>query len=256
VTVISEILGVPVAQREMVLTLGAGAAPSLDLGLSYREFREVEANLREFDDWLTGHLEYLRANPGDNLLSKLVAVRDEEGALSERELKATAGLVLAAGFETTVNLLGNGIALLREHPDQLDLLRDDPELWGNAVEEILRFDPPVLLTGRVAARTTELGGVRLQEGSVVTTVLAAANRDPEVFEDPNTFDVRRANAKEHLSFSAGRHYCLGAALARMEGEVGLRMLFDRFPDLKLLPGATRRPTRILRGYETLPATLA
>jgi len=256
VTVISEILGVPTEQRDYILHLGAGAASSLDLGLSFREFRSVEACLREFDAWLTGHLTYLRANPGDNLLSKLVAVRDEEGELSELELKATAGLVLAAGFETTVNLLGNGIALLRSHPEQLTLLREQPDLWPNAVDEILRFDPPVLLTGRVAARDTELAGVPLQAGSVVTTVLAAANRDPEVFDDPERFDTQRENARDHVSFSAGRHYCLGAALARMEGEVGLRTLFDRYPDLELLPGARRRGTRILRGYESLPARLA
>ncbi|MEP9381958.1 cytochrome P450 [Nocardioides sp. KR10-350] len=255
VTVISEILGVPTAERTRILELGAGAAASLDLGLSWRQFRDVEASLHEFDAWLTDHLEDLRRQPGDNLLSQLIAVRDEEGGLSELELKATAGLVLAAGFETTVNLLSNGIALLCEHPDQLALLRERPELWGNAVDEALRFDPPVLLTGRVAERETELAGVRIPAGAVVTTVLAAANRDPDVFADPGRFDVTRENARDHVSFSSGRHYCLGASLARMEGEIGLRTLFDRFPDLALRPGATRRPTRILRGYETLPASL-
>lgn len=255
VTVIAEILGVPPEQRRQVLTMGTAAAPSLDMGLTWRQFRQVDTALEAFDAWLSQHLDNLRANPGDNLLSELVAAREDGVGLTDMELRATAGLVLAAGFETTVNLLGNGAALLHDNPAQLEELRADPSCWPNAVDEVLRVDPPVLLTGRTAARTTEVAGVRVPAGAVVTTILAGANRDPAVFERPGDFDVRRPNAREHISFSSGRHYCLGAALARMEGEVGLRTLFDRFPDLRLLPGATRRDTRILRGYETLPAVM-
>ena len=255
VTVIAEILGVPPEDRERVLEFGNAAAPSLDLGLGYGEFRRVERGLKEFETWLDAHLSKLRRESGDDLMSQLVRVQEEGIGLDDAELKATAGLVLAAGFETTVNLLGNGIALLRQHPDQLQRLRDDPGLWPNAVDEILRVDPPVLLTGRLSQADTVVAGVRVPRGEVVTTLLAGANRDPAVFEDPGTFDVGRPNARDHVSFSAGRHYCLGAALARMEGEVGLRTLLDRFPDLHLEPGATRRPTRILRGYERLPARL-
>jgi cytochrome P450 len=255
VTVISEILGVPPEERATVLALGTAAAPSLDLGLPWRVFRSVETTLSSFDAWLTRHLDALRANPGDNLLSRLITAREDGVGLTERELKATAGLVLAAGFETTVNLLGNGIALLTGHPDQLEQLRARPELWPNAVDEILRVDPPVLLTGRVVARDTTIAGLPLRRGQLVTTVLAGANRDPEVFENPDVFDVTRSNARDHVSFGAGRHYCLGAQLARMEGEIGLRTIFDRFPGLRPLAGARRRPTRILRGYERLPAEL-
>lgn len=255
VTVISEILGVPASERSRILAFGEAAAPSLDLGLSWREFRQVEGALGEFDGWLGRHLEHLRRQPGEDLLSQLVAAREDGVGLDERELKATAGLVLAAGFETTVNLLGNGIALLRQHPDQLSALVDDPSLWPNAVDEILRLDPPVLLTGRTAVRDTTIAGQTLPAGALVTTILAAANRDPAVFADPTRFDVGRENAKDHVSFSAGRHFCLGAALARMEGEVGLRVLFARYPDLRTVPGARRRPTRILRGYATLPVRL-
>lgn len=256
VTVIAEILGVPQSERAAVLEYGGAAAPSLDLGLSWRRFRRVEAALHAFDSWLERHLERVSRDPGDDLLSRLVTARGEDGrGLSDAELKSTAGLVLAAGFETTVNLLGNGIALLDQHRDQLDVLRSRPDLWVNAVDEVLRLDPPVLLTGRSCVRDTTVAGARVPAGAVVTTVLAGANVDPTVFDDPYTFDVARPNASEHVAFSAGRHYCLGAALARMEGEVGLRTLFDRFPDLTLLPGATRRPTRILRGYERLPARL-
>ncbi len=255
VTVIAEILGVPPEERDRVLDFGAGAAPSLDLGLTYPEFRRVEKSLSAFQAWLRTHLAALQENPGDDLMSQLVAAREDGRGLNDEELMATAGLVLAAGFETTVNLLGNGIVLLREHPDQLVRLREEPDLWANAVDEVLRHDPPVLLTGRLSTADTEVAGQRVPRGSVVTTMLAGANRDPEVFTDPDRFDVARENAKEHVSFSSGRHYCLGAALARMEGEVGLRTLFDRFPDLQLAPGRTRRRTRILRGWAELPVRL-
>lgn len=253
VTLISQILGIPTSERREVLAMGSDIAASLDFGLSWPEYRDVDAGLRRFDAWLETHIETLRGKPGDDLLSQLVQVQDEHGALDMAELKATAGLVLAAGFETTVNLLGNGIKLLHDHPDELAELRQDPALWSNAVEEILRIDPPVLLTARFAPEPTTLEGQHISAGTQVVVLLAGANRDPKVFHDPSRFDVTRANAREHLSFSAGRHHCLGAALARMEGEVGLKSFFDRYPDVTLLPGAKRRPTRILRGWRTLPA---
>ena len=260
VTVIAEILGVPEADREKVLRFGAAAAPSLDLGVSWRQFRDVEAALREFDEWLGSHLDSLRREPSApgserSLLSQLVTAQEDGVALTDAELRSTAGLVLAAGFETTVNLLGNGISLLAAHPDQRTLLRERAELWPNAVDEILRIDPPVLLTGRIAGADLEVSGFTVPRGSVMVAMLVGANRDPAVFADPDRFDVTRENAGQHVSFSAGRHYCLGAALARMEGEVGLRTLFDRYPDLRVERGVVRRRTRILRGYEHLPVTL-
>jgi cytochrome P450 len=255
VTVISEVLGVPEADRPRVLELGSAAAASLDLGLSWHEFRTVDRALREFDAWLTHHLDELRRNPGQDLMSQLLQAQEDGVGLSEEELRATAGLVLVAGFETTVNLLGNGVRLLHENPDQLKRLQREPELWPNAVEEVLRLDPPVLLTARQAAKDTKIAGRRINSGTLVTTLLAGANRDPKVFAEPERFDVARANARDHQSFSSGRHHCLGATLARMEGEVGLRMLFERFPDLAVVPGARRRSTRILRGFSRLPVRL-
>lgn len=255
VTVIAEVLGVPEGERGRVLDFGSAAAPSLDLGLGFRRYRSVARALARFDEWLGDHLDRLRRDPGDNLLSELVAAREDGQGLSETELKATAGLVLAAGFETTVNLLGNGIALLHDHPEERARVVAQPALWPTVVEEALRLDPPVLLTARMAVRDTELAGRPVRAGSMVSAILGGANRDPEVFEDPLRFDVARANARDHIAFSAGRHHCLGAQLARMEGEVGLRAIWDRFPDLRLEPGARRRETRILRGFATLPATL-
>ncbi|HHU10289.1 MAG TPA: cytochrome P450 [Intrasporangiaceae bacterium] len=253
--VICEILGVPEADRGRVFDMGSAAAASLDLGLSWADYRAMDAGLRDFDRWLEGHLAHLREHPGDDLMSQLAAAQDEGAGLTLEELKATAGLVLVAGFETTVNLLGNAIALLTEHRDQLDLVLADGSRWANVVEEVLRIDPPVLLTSRVADRPTRIAGVALRKGSTVLTCLAGANRDPKIFPEPERFDITRENARDHLAFSAGRHHCLGAQLARMEGEVGLRALFERFPDLRLLPGAERRHTQLLRGYATLPAVL-
>ncbi|GAB2918972.1 cytochrome P450 [Rhodococcus aerolatus] len=255
VAVISAILGVPESERQRVLRFGELAAPSLDIGLTWPQFRQVDAGLRGFDTWLGEHLASLRRNPGDDLLSQLVAAREDGVGLDDRELRATAGLVLAAGFETTVNLLGSGARMLVDHPDQLERLRADPALWPTAVEETLRLESPVQLTARMARRETEVAGHRLAAGEIVILVLAGANRDPQVFENPDTVDVGRRNANRHLAFSGGRHFCLGAALARQEGEVGLRTLFERFPDLAVAGPGTRRPTRVLRGWATLPVEL-
>lgn len=250
--VISAVLGMPASTHERVLQLGNDAAASLDVGLSWGEYRVVDRAVREFQALLKAHLATLRHSPGDDLLSQLVHAEDDGQGLTEPELLATAGLLLAAGFETTVNLIGSATVLLLEHPDQLALLRADASLWAGAVEESLRMEGPVQLTGRFASRTTTLVGLDLPAGALVLTYLGGANRDPSVFEDPDVFDIRRSNARDHLTFSAGRHFCLGAALARLEGEVGLRSLFDRFPDLALDGRGRRRSTRVLRGWEHLP----
>lgn len=255
VAVISDILGVPEHERARVLEFGELAAPSLDVGLEWGQFRRVEAGLAGFDEWLGRHLDGLRRNPGEDLMSQLAQASQDGQGLDDRELRATAGLVLAAGFETTVNLLGNGARLLVEHPDQLARLQADPSLWPTAVEEVLRLESPVQLTARLAKRDTEVGGRTVPEGGLVVIVLAGANRDPAVFTDPDTVDVGRSNANRHLSFSGGRHFCLGAALARMEGEVGLRSLFERFPELAVAGEGTRRSTRVLRGWASLPVHL-
>lgn len=255
VTIISEMLGVPEADRGKILEFGELAAPSLDFGLSWEQYRRVQEGLEGFGDWLVTHLATLRANPGDNLMSQLIEASADGVRLDQTELRGIAGLVLAAGFETTVNLLGNGIRLLLSHPDQLDILRADPDLWAGAVDEILRFDSPVQLTARRARVDAELAGTHVRQGETVVIHLAGANRDPAVFDDPDRFDVRRPNAARHLAFSGGRHFCLGAALARKEGEVGLRSFFDRFPDAALAGEGRRRETRVLRGWSQLPVRL-
>jgi cytochrome P450 len=252
VTVISEILGVPLAMRTQFLDWGNQAAAALDIGLDYREYAASERGIQLLNEWMYAHIDRLRQDPGDDLLSQLIAVEDDGTRMTDVELMATAGLLLAAGFETTVNLIGNGVHLLLTHPDQLEVLRAEPELWANAVDEILRFESPVQNTARYAAEDTEICGLPIPKGGFVAVLIGGANRDPEVFADPNRFDVRRPNAREHLAFSAGVHYCIGAALARAEGRIGLQVLFERYPDLELAGSPTRRQTRTLRGYQTLP----
>jgi len=252
VRLICRILGVPADQEARVLALGNGVAPALDLGLAWPAYLQVQRTLHAFNDWLDEHLRRLRADPGSDLLSQLASVEDEGGQLDHVELRTTAGLLLAAGFETTVNLLGNGAHQLLTDPASRARLRADPARWPDAVEELLRHESPVQVTGRRAVRDTTVAGLPVAAGAHVTALLAAANRDPEVFAAPDRFDVTRENAREHLAFSGGRHFCVGAALARVEGEVGLQSLFERFPAMAAAPGAQRRPSRVLRGWEHLP----
>ncbi len=256
VAVIADILGVPDDEREQVLGWGNHAATTLDPGLSWPQYREAAAALREMNAWFEQHLDRLRRAPGDDLLSQVL--QDPDAAdLTREELHGIGLLVLGAGFETTVNLIGNAVALVDQHPDQRRLLQSDPDGWPNAVEEVLRYDAPVQLTMRAATRDTEVAGERVAEGEAVLVYLGGANRDPAVFEDPARFDVRRRNAAEHLGFSAGIHFCLGASLARLEAAVALRTLYDRYPDLRVVGRPERRTTRVLRGYEYLPvSTLA
>ena len=188
-------------------------------------------------------------------MSQIIAASDEGAKLNNDELQALAGLVLAAGFETTVNLLGNGIRMLLDAPQHLETLAARPELWPNAVEEILRLESPVQMSARVACKDADVAGTRVGKDELVIIHLAGANRDPKVFDDPHRFDIERDNAGRHLSFSGGRHFCLGAALARAEGEVGLRTFFDRYPEARLAGAGSRRDTRVLRGWSSLPVEL-
>jgi cytochrome P450 len=253
-TIISEILGVPDHEHGLVRGFGARGAASLDFGLGWRKFRATERSLVEFDVWLSRHVDRLRQASGEDLFSQLVHATDD-GGLNDHELKSTGGLLLAAGFETTVNLLGNGIALLASHPDELARLREDDSLWPNAVEEVLRYDPPVPITDRSAVRNTMLGDLEVSAGMHVTLLLGGANRDPAVFERASQFEVARENAREHVSFAAGRHFCLGSALARLQGDIGLRLFFERFGHVEVADGVRRRPTRTLRGYAEVPVVL-
>jgi len=258
VEVICAILGVDRSMAPSLLGWGEGIATALDGGLSWSRFRRVEADLTDLHRWLGEHIARIRADPGDDLLSHLATARDAEdgAALDETELSATAMLVLAAGFETTVTLLAGGTAVLLAHPEQRELLAAEPSWWPNAVEELLRVEPPVTRGARRALRDVEVCGGVVRAGQMVVPNISAANRDPAVFTEPDTLDVARPDAREHLAFSVGSHHCLGSGLARMEGEVGLQALFERFPGLAAADPPTMRPTRLLRGFAELPVRLS
>jgi cytochrome P450 len=252
VAVIAEILGLPVDTHPHLLQWGSSGAPLLDMGISWATFRRAVDGLREVDNYLREHLQQLRAGePSDNPFSRLATGED----VTDRELTANAALLIGAGFETTVNLIGNGIVLLLRHPEQLSQLLDNPDLWAGAVEEILRFDSPVQMTARTARSDVEIVGDHIRAGEMVALLFGGANRDPRVFTNPGRFDITRPNAREHLAFGSGVHACLGAALARIEGTVALRALFDRFPDLSLSAQPQRRGLVNLRGFKSLPVRL-
>ncbi|WP_067479084.1 cytochrome P450 [Nocardia amamiensis] len=251
IAIISEMLGFPDEDKARFLHWGDQMTPLLDIGIPWRAYRKALLAMEVMNDYLDRHIERLRREPGEDILSSLVTA----GELDSVALKATASLLMGAGFETTVNLIGNGVAQLLAHPDQLERLRAEPELWPNAVEEILRFDSPVHTTARTALTDVELDGVLVRAGNTVVLSLAGANYDPAVFADPGRFDVGRDNAKDHLSFSSGVHACLGASLARMEGGYALRALFERFPDLRLDGVPMRRNLFTLHGYERMPVQL-
>jgi cytochrome P450 len=199
VTIIAEILGLPADMYSTLLKWGDSGAPLLERGLTWTTYRHAIKDLAEVKQYFNQQLDGLTAEPRDDVLSMLAAT-DE---LTRREQVANAALLLDAGFLTTVNMLGNGIALLTSHPDQLELLAAQPGLWPNAVEEILRYDGPVRMTGRVANCDVDIDHQHIASGSLVLLSLAGANNDPGVFPDPQQFAVNRENAAEHLSFGGG-----------------------------------------------------
>ncbi len=193
----------------------------------------------------------MSSDSGDHPFGRVAA----GGELTHREFAANAALLVGAGFETTVNLIGNGIVLLLEHPQQLALLREDPGLWPAAVEEILRFESPVQMLVRTARRDVEIAGEHIPAGAMFMLLLGGANRDPAVFADPGRFDITRPNARDHLAFGSGIHGCLGAALARIEGAIALRTLFERFPSLSLRETPEPLELITLHGFKRLTAEL-
>jgi len=252
VAIIGEILDLPADTHPRMLQWGHSGAPLLDLGIGWRTYRRAINGLRGADHELRERFQQLRAGePADHPFSRLAA----DGSLTDHEFTANAALLIGAGFETTVNLIGNGVVALLENRDQLERLRADPELWPSAVEEILRFDSPVQMTARTALCDVELAGQRIAAGDMVALLLAGANRDPQVFADPDRFDITRPNSRDHLAFASGIHACLGAALARIEGATALRALFETFPDLELTAPPQHRGLVNLRGFSRLPVRL-
>jgi cytochrome P450 len=199
-------------------------------------------------------LDERRRYPQDDLMSRLIAAEEQDGHLSEDEIIATCILLLGAGQETTVDLIGNSVLALLRHPQQLELLKNHPTLIAPAVEELLRYDSPVQMTARVALEDVEIGGHLIHRGAKVTMVLGSANHDPSVFPDPDRLDMTR-NARAHFGFGVGIHYCLGAPLARAGGCIALSALLRRFPNLRLKTQSPEwREGPVFRGLKRLPVS--
>jgi pimeloyl-[acyl-carrier protein] synthase len=254
VRVICSLLGVPAADQAVFTGWSRALARSIDPSIlrSPQDDAAIVAAESALSEYLVDLLAERRAAPGDDLLSALLAVQDGSDRISPQEVVSLAMLLLVAGHETTVNLIGNGTLALLRAPDQLDLLRQSPELIPGAVDELLRFDSPVQISQRVVIDDMELSGRRVRTGDEIVLVLGAANRDPSVFAEPARLDVTRPDAHRHVAFGGGIHHCLGAALARLEGQVAFTALLGRLGRLELAGEPVRRPTFTLRGLESLP----
>lgn len=256
VTVISEMLGMPQEDRDMLRDWSHRLAGTLDPVLSPDEIRAAVEASDEMSAYLRRVIGQKRAAPADDLLSALIHAEDEGDVLSEHELLDNVTLLYIAGHETTVNLVGNGLMALLAHPDRLAEWRDDPSLDANGVEELLRYDSPVQFTRRITLEPITVGGHDIDAGSFVLTCLGSANRDPEFWgETADTLDLRRPNARQHVSFGSGVHHCLGAALARMEAQEAIGALIRRFPRLELADAPEWNGRVVLRGLDRLPVSL-
>jgi cytochrome P450 len=254
VTVICELIGIPEADREAFRPLARDLAGVFELN-DIETLPAINAAAVELLAYFTGLAASRRADPRDDLISDLLAVSGTgDGRLTDAELLHNLTLLLVAGFETTTNLLGNGLQVILQDPQAGEAVRDGSVPPAAFVEEVLRFDSPVQLTSRVGY-DTQVAGVPVSGKSSVVTLLGAGNRDPRRFADPGRFDPARADGGP-LSFGGGAHFCIGAALARLEGTVAFPRLLSRFPKISAAAEPTRRDRLVLRGFETLPVTLA
>jgi pimeloyl-[acyl-carrier protein] synthase len=255
VTVICEMLGVPVADHERFKGWGLDIARGLDAILlppDSEVARRSLASRHALADYFRELIAKRRSAPRGDLLSALIAAEEAGDKLSEDELLATCILLLVAGHETTVNLIGNGTLALLRHPDQLRRLREDPGLIASAVEELLRYDGPVQRTARIPSEDVTIRGKTLAKGELVMPFIGAADRDPAQFPDPDRLDITRVDNR-HIAFGWGIHFCLGAPLARVEGQIAITTLVQRFPKLALATHTPEyRESLTLRGLKTLP----
>ena len=254
VRVIGELLGVPVEDREQFRWVVRDAAAALEPTASAEAITAAESAIDTMNDYFRSLIAERRNRPTDDLIGGLIGVTDGGDRLSENELVATIVLLFAAGFETTTNLIGNGLISLLRNRDQMQMLRADPSLGHGAVEEMLRYESSVQLDARTALDDAAIAGQHIDAGQVVLTLLGAANRDPYRYQDPDRFDITRTGT-QHLSFAAGIHHCLGAPLARLEGEVVFQRLLARFPTIDADTTPVWRPSLTLRGLETLQVTV-
>jgi cytochrome P450 len=250
VNVIGELLGVPADDRAQFQSLVRDWTRVLEV-ITPEVLSEADPAAATIREYLRGLVDQRRRQPADDLLSALVQAQAADDRLTDEEVLSNAALLFAAGFETTTNLLANGLVALLAHPDQLQLLAERPDLAQPAVEELLRFDSPVQISSRVVTEPVELAGVTVEAGERVVAYLGAGNRDPERFAQPDRLRLDRAD-NAPLSFGGGIHYCLGAPLARLEAQIALPALVRRFPGLAPAGAGQRRDSLSLKGFTSLP----
>ena len=255
VQVIAELLGVPERDWHLLRPWSNAIVKMYEYAVSPAQREAAERASSEFVEYLRSLVATRRQTPSDDLISSLIAETDVDGAkLSEDELITTCTLLLNAGHEATVNVVGNGVTALLGHPEQLAATGEGGDTVVTAVEELIRYDSPLQLFERTATADTEIEGVIIEQGAKIAALLGAANRDPAVFADADALDVRRAD-NAHIGFGAGIHFCVGAPLARVELQTSLQTLLTRFPRLALHDQPRRRPEFVIRGVESLPVTI-
>ena len=254
VTVISQILGIPVEDRYQLKQWSYWLGYIFDPMKASDVSQQLTQSIVEFREYLTGLIAKRRQKPENDLITALIQARDEQDKLSEEELLVTCMLLFASGEETTVNLIGNGVLSLLRHPDQLEKLRQNPSLIQSAVEELLRYESPLQISGRTAIENIEIGGKLIKKGPPVFLILGAANRDPAQYHSPDQLDITRTN-NNHFAFGDGIHYCMGAALARTQGQIAINTLVQKLPNLKLQTNKLEwRENVFLRGLKKLPVS--
>ena len=251
VKIIADLLGFPEAEEHLLRPWSQAIVKMYEVNPSVQYQTEAKQAAAEFADYVRDLAISRKKTPGADLISDLASVEENGEKLNMHELVATCVLLLNAGHEASVNAFGNGMVAALQRPDQVKLLRETPrEITNTALEEFMRFDAPLHLFERTATADTEVGGVPIQEGQKIAALIGAANRDESVFSAPETMDLTR-DPNPHIGFGAGIHFCLGAPLARLEMSVSLPALWEKYPAMQLASEPVRRPTFVLRGYESV-----